>query len=392
MPERVPFIHKLLKNLDRVDRAVLQSTVKDLAEEAAIYEALLHELNEGVMRVSQEGRIRYVNRQAGIWLGLDEGGPVKSRVLHSIQDAAVESWIQDHLATRSKIVEDLSLLVPREMDLRIAMIPLDNANLDVLILLLNIGQEKSRERESERLAQTEALVSLAAGVAHEIGNPLNSLAIHLELLKKEVKNVPLAKRKAFDRTLSVLNSETSRLDKIIKNFLKATRRPPLRFQTESLNELVEEALGFLEPELKSHKIVIYFRPDRNLPPFLLDRERMHQVFINLIKNAMEAMPKGGALRITSSHRDRIAFLRFQDEGGGIPEEHLPHIFEAYYTTKEEGSGLGLMMVLTAIREHGGRIEVQSKAGKGTTFTLLLPIRQPKLQLTQETKATTAEKK
>jgi signal transduction histidine kinase len=114
----------------------------------------------------------------------------------------------------------------------------------------------------------------------------------------------------------------------------------------------------------------------------MDRERLYQVFINLIINGMEAMPKGGNLRVGISHKDKVAVLTFKDEGVGITEENLAHIFEPYFTTKKEGSGLGLMTVLNAISDHGGKIEAFSKPKKGSTFVILLPIRAPKLQLPQ----------
>ncbi len=166
----------------------------------------------------------------------------------------------------------------------------------------------------------------------------------------------------------------------MKNFLKATRKPPLRFRNEDLNAILSEALELMAPELEEKKIRVHFQPDPALPPFLMDRSRIYQIFSNLIKNAMEAMPRGGDLWISAAHKENAAIIRFKDTGSGINEKDLPHIFEAYYTTKEEGSGLGLMTVFSAVREHGGRIEVSSKPGKGTTFALLLPIRLAKLQL------------
>ena len=186
----------------------------------------------------------------------------------------------------------------------------------------------------------------------------------------------------FEKTLDVIQAETLRLDRIVRNFLKAARRPPLRFRSEDLNQVLEEAIHFTGPELEAQGITVRFKPDPALPQFLMDRERLRQAFINLLKNALEAMPEPGSISIHVSHRDHLALIRFKDEGDGIKDEDLPHIFEAYFTTKEEGSGLGLMVVLNAVQEHGGRIEVLSKAGKGSTFILLLPIRRPKLQLPQ----------
>ena len=382
VPPRVPFALKLLKRLDRVDHASVQTYLLDLAGENAIYEEVLHELNEGVLILTEDGRIRFANRPATRWLGLEAIPEDRWHIRHAGFDAPLSRWLLKNLPGLSvKVVEDLEILGPREMRFRVTMSPLENSSRkEVLVLLTDLAVGKNSERPQEKLDAIETLIKLAAGIAHEIGNPLNSIAIHLALLKKELKAVAGPKRKTLENTLEVLNSETGRLDKIIRNFLKATRKPPLRFRSEDLNGVVEESLTLMRPELEKNRVRIHFEPDRALPAFMMDRERLLQAFINLIKNAREAMKGGGNLTVRVSHKNHVAFLSFKDDGAGISEQDLPHIFEIYYTTKAEGSGLGLATVFHAVREHGGRIEVTSKPGRGSTFTLLLPIRQPKLQL------------
>ena len=136
----------------------------------------------------------------------------------------------------------------------------------------------------------------------------------------------------------------------------------------------------LAPELKTAKVKMRLNLDRPIPAFLMDEERLQQVFVNLIKNAIAAMPRGGTLTCHSTFKDKLCFIQISDTGVGIPEEQLPQIFDAYYTTREEGSGLGLMIVQQIIQEHGGRIEVASRMGKGTTFTVILPMRKERLGL------------
>jgi len=136
----------------------------------------------------------------------------------------------------------------------------------------------------------------------------------------------------------------------------------------------------LEPELKAAKIRLATQWDERVPEFLLDHLRIHQVFLNIIKNAIHAMPKGGSLRIGTELKGKLCLIHFHDTGVGISDQDLPKIFDAYYTTREGGSGLGLMIVYQIVREHGGRIEVSSKLGKGTRFTVILPIRKEKLRL------------
>lgn len=154
----------------------------------------------------------------------------------------------------------------------------------------------------------------------------------------------------------------------------------MRFEATRVNELIGKTATLLKPELKARRISLREILDKNIPPFLLDAERMQQVFLNLIKNSIHAMPHKGTLCIRTELKDKLCLIHFQDTGVGIPEEKLPRIFDAYYTTKEEGTGLGLVIVYQIVREHGGRIEVSSKPNVGTTFTLILPLRKEKLGL------------
>ncbi|MBI3306236.1 MAG: PAS domain S-box protein [Candidatus Omnitrophica bacterium] len=388
MPERSGFTYKLLEHVDRLDREAIRNYLKKLCDETALYREAFQELEEGLALIDEKGQVLFLNRSASFWLGVQEDFPLNTKFQDSIEDPVLSRFIKQNLKGLSaKVVQDFQVLSPRESFLRVTLAPYaSNGQKIIVVIIANITEQKIRQSDEERLARIEAMVRLTAGLAHEIGNPLNSLNIHLELLKKEVATLPEVKREAVAKTLHILNTETARLDRIVRHFLKATRKPLLRFRLEDLNSLVEEAAQFMAPELSERKIAIKFRPDRSLAPFLMDRERLYQAFINLLKNAMEAMQRGGMIKIRISHRNQVAILHFQDEGQGISERDLPHIFEAYYTTKEEGSGLGLMTVYNHVMEHGGKIEVTSKLGKGTTFAILLPIRRTKLQLTNELKA------
>lgn len=381
MQRREPFIHKLLHRLDRLDRESVQNYLSSIAHENSTFHEILEALGEGVVLATAKGRLIYANRQASLWLGISAKTAEQAPIAEHIADSDLSKFIVSNLsALKERLVGDIQILVPREMTLRIMMSALarQTDEKEILILLSDISNFKNDADENQKHIQ--ALSSLAAGIAHEIGNPLNSISIHLEILKKEVRNLPENKKAAFEKTLSVLNSETGRLDRIVRNFLKATRKPPLRFKHENLNQILEESVRFMGPEFGERNIKITLKADKNLPDFLLDRERLSQAFINLLKNGMESMPQGGNLSVTVARKENVTSVSFKDSGSGIPEKDLPHIFEAYYTTKEEGSGLGLMTVYNVVREHGGRIDVTSKVGKGTLFVLHLPIRQPKLQL------------
>ncbi len=382
MPKNLPFLEKLFKRFDRVDKESLQSYVLGLAAEKERLATILDEIKEGALVLDAQGRLLWINAPASNWLGLKLQSKSNARVFEQLPDEAFAYLLHTQLKNlRDRQAQDFHLVTPREKYLRLYFIPLEKSpEKQILVLLVDRTEEKSQEISVDRLARIEALVSLAAGIAHEIGNPLNSLSIHLQLLKKEIKDLPPAKRQPIEKSLNIMTSEAARLDRIIKNFLKASRKPPIKLRVQDLNRIIENAVAFLQPEARENDVEISVRLDRKLEPFLMDDDRLYQAFMNLIKNAIEAMPRGGLLKIYITHKESLALVRFEDQGSGIREEDLPHIFDAYYTTKEEGSGLGLMTVFNTVSEHGGRIDVASKVGKGTTFSIFLPIRKPKLQL------------
>jgi signal transduction histidine kinase len=223
--------------------------------------------------------------------------------------------------------------------------------------------------ESERL---NALRLLAAGVAHEIGNPLNSLHIHLQLMERSVQKLHDGEKAELEQSIDVARSEVNRLDSIVTQFLKAIRpsRPQLR--PENVNTIVEEAVRFFAPELQDREIVVEQELRSDLPLLQLDRDQMKQAFYNVIKNSFEAMHRHGTLRIRTDLADTHVIVRFVDTGGGMSAENLSRVFEPYFTTKASGSGLGLLIVRRIVREHGGELSIESSQGEGLTLTIRLP--------------------
>jgi signal transduction histidine kinase len=243
-------------------------------------------------------------------------------------------------------------------------------------------------------------------VAHEIGNPLNALHIHLQLMERELRKLRRlaggADGKAqgqpgldhnlsgsrdaqevgakLERYLEVSKGEIARLDYIVTQFLQAIRPSQPKMKLASLNDVVVETLGLLRPELDNRGQAIETQLASNLPHSPLDAVQMKQVLVNLIKNAMQAMRKGGVLTIQTGAAGEEVWISIADTGGGIPHEQLNRIFEPFYTTKKKGSGLGLMIVQRIVRAHGGRIELESRFGQGTTFKIWLPMRERQTRL------------
>jgi signal transduction histidine kinase len=231
--------------------------------------------------------------------------------------------------------------------------------------------------ESEKLS---ALTLLAAGVAHELGNPLNSLNIHLQLMERELKGLPPDKAQRLQEDLQVARDEINRLDNIIHQFLRAIRptRPDLR--RAQVNRVVEESLALLDREIADRDILLETEWAPDPPDLLVDRGQLKQAFYNVVKNALQAMRPGGILRVATENAGEWVTVSFSDNGQGISAEQIGRIFEPYYTSKKGGSGLGLMIVQRIVREHGGTIEIESNAGRGTTVRIKLPVRERRTRL------------
>ncbi|MDD5672080.1 MAG: histidine kinase dimerization/phospho-acceptor domain-containing protein, partial [Candidatus Omnitrophica bacterium] len=292
MPIKNPFIQRVLKSFDRIDRESLQNYLLDLAEENRLYRETLHQLNEGIILIERNGKIRYVNYQASVWLGFESVASGKPQTIQQISDSELKRFLREQIGkVKERVAGDVHVLSPDELDLGVILAPVVGTREDyVLVMMTNLSGEKAPLIDQERMARIEALISLAAGIAHEIGNPLNSLSIHLQICQKEIKGLTKSQKKVIEDSLNVMSAETERLDRIVRNFLKATRRHPLRYRLENINRILEESLNILMPELKDKRIKVDFKPDEAVPLFLQDRDRLNLTFINLIKNGMEAMP------------------------------------------------------------------------------------------------------
>jgi two-component system, sporulation sensor kinase E len=246
-------------------------------------------------------------------------------------------------------------------------------------------------------------------VAHEIGNPLNALHIHLQLMEREIKKLKSVEGRGsrveklgfrvksrspagvgeghldevarkLEQYLAVAKGEINRLDYIVTQFLHAIRPTQPQLKPGSLNEVVEKTLELLKPELENRGLTVKTKLQQRLPFAPLDLTQMQQVLVNLIKNAMQAMTKGGTLTLQTGEGSDGVWLSVADTGGGIPQEQINRIFEPFFTTKKKGSGLGLMIVQRIIRAHNGRIELESLVGRGTTFRIWLPLHERKPRL------------
>ncbi|MDW7645857.1 MAG: ATP-binding protein [Desulfuromonadales bacterium] len=223
------------------------------------------------------------------------------------------------------------------------------------------------EEQLVRASRSTALVELAAGLAHEIRNPLGSIRGTAEILKDET--ISSAQRGEF---ADILLREVDRMNQVVTDFLQFARPVDLGKKSCDLNALLQELVLFTAGECQRAKISVRFDPG-DMPLVPVDSEQIRQVFLNILLNAVQAMAGGGALRIATHRLDDSLVVRFIDNGPGIAQELLPKIFNPFFTTKQTGTGLGLAISQRIIQVHGGRINVASRVGQGTTFEVQLPL-------------------
>lgn len=374
-------LDKILGRIDDLDSVNLGILVQRLARERKMQETVFNTIKDGILVIDTDGVVQYANAAAQTLIGLKENDIGVTRLWKMVPDLARsmdDDAVNGMKATAPVLAREVELSYPELRVVRLYMVPFDAqvAQQDsggYVIVLSDVTEEKVSLEERIESERIDSIVRLAAGVAHELGNPLNSLTIHLQLIERKLKK--LADEKGVEKlseSLQVCQGEVERLDGIISHFLEAVRPQKPELSELDLVALVEEVLQVQEAELSNRKLEVDVEVSGELPAVLGDRGQIKQVFFNLIKNAMEAMLPGGQLRVIARCDDEFIYVQFVDTGSGISEKELPKVFQAYYTTKKEGHGLGMMIVERIIREHGGHVNIESRKDVGTAITLQFP--------------------
>jgi two-component system, sporulation sensor kinase E len=400
------FVDRVLGRLGRLPAEELQTVVERLARERRFMETLFNAIEDGVLVVDEHGRILYFNQAVTRLCNWDpervEGQSIKE-LLSELDWDSLSAPGQNGRQRASHV--EFEVAYPRPRFLRVYAAPLDGESrgrAGMALILHDATEARQKTFEAIESERIHSLTLLAASVAHEIGNPLNALNIHLQLLTKEVRKLrqPIqnAETRRFGRRetkvdpevietaqklehyLDVAKGEIARLDYIVTQFLQAIRPSAPQLTPGSLNDVARETLELLRPELANRGVQVKEQLARRLPLAPLDAGQMKQVLVNLIKNAMQAMSSGGVLTLQTGSTTDWVWISVSDTGGGIAQDKLNHIFEPFFTTKKRGTGLGLMIVQQKVQQHGGYIELESKVGQGTTFRIRLPLheRRPKL--------------
>jgi two-component system, sporulation sensor kinase E len=370
------FFDKLIKRMDRLEPGDVQHFLAQLLREKGLLEKVFQALQEGVILLDAMGHITYVNQAACRFFGFDP-----ERILGQQLSGGMSGLDWKELRAPGAVVSrDLEITYPENRYLNFYLTAIDDTQEHGFVMLIrDITETRKLTEEKIESERISALTMLAAGVAHELGNPLNSLTIHLQLLERRLKKLGAPGSKLQEH-VHVAQSEIKRLDVIISQFLTAIRPTQPQLQSMQVNDLIEETARFLQPELDQQRVELKLELRRDTPALLLDATQMKQAFHNLIRNGIQAMPQGGKMTVSSVFNDFEVRISFTDTGKGISAEAMSSLFQPFFTTKKTGTGLGLLIVRRIIREHGGEIDIGSTAGQGTRVTLLLPLVEKRVRL------------
>ena len=338
------FFDGVRRHIGRLDADHLREQYARLSDEVEELETLFSTISEGIIVLDGDGALVKENAAARELLGM------------AVEDAL--GFMSVPLGKSSK--REIDLTYPEARSLEMETVPFKNGT---LVHLRDITAERRRTEEELRAGATEAVRDLAAGVAHEIGNPLNAISLNLQLLAREMPG-----REEVDCCLR----EVRRLDGILKGFLQALRPSKPNLVRGSVADPVKSSLASMKRLFEERDISVTLDLPGALPSVALDPAQMEQVFFNLLKNALEAVKNGGKINISLSYDDSSVVASVKDDGLGMSAAQVAHAFEPYRTSKEHGTGLGLMISARIVRDHGGTIAVESKEGEGTLFTVALP--------------------
>ena len=276
--------------------------------------------------------------------------------------------------------DDLEAIIELQGRVIVLSLMIMSVLFSILILLVARANRTMAERAEERLRLEEqlneaqrlaSLGKMVAAVSHEIKNPLGIVRSTAEILGNRIGKVAPGNEKLAD----IIVQETSRLDSIVRQFLDFARPRDLYRSSGSLNSMFERLVTFMEPEFQQKGIRVHIRMDARLPDMLFDAEQMYQVALNIVFNALQAMPEGGELSLETAilPEEKAVMFAVADTGLGIPEEKLEQIFMPFYTGKNRGTGLGLAIARNIVEKHQGTITVSSQPGEGSTFRVILPL-------------------
>jgi signal transduction histidine kinase len=374
------FLDRFGERFDDLDAGSRQAYILRLAKDKGFLETVFNSIEEGVLVVDQNLRIRYFNRAAKKLLGLPED---LSRIRVSQLLRGV-NWrqiiLEDEEAWSRLARQEVEILYPEKRFIQFYLVPLPEDTKLAAVILRDVTEHRKKTLSELESETVKAVSQLAAGVAHEIGNPLNSLYLNLQILEQSISDPDVMEREEMEDMLRICKSEVERLDSIIHGFLTEIRPAVPVFEPVDLREIVVDVLKFMRSEVEARQVEVKCSWAAVLPSVTGDSKQLKQAFYNIIRNAVQAMTNGGTLEIFGYADAENWVIEFSDSGSGVDSERLRSMFNAFETGRAGGNGIGTMVIERVCRTHGADFGIVSSPGRGLVFQVKFPLGKRRLRL------------
>ncbi|MBI4978819.1 MAG: GHKL domain-containing protein [Spirochaetes bacterium] len=381
MTDTTAFIDNVLSHFEKLSGDELKRILTQLARDTSVYTLMLDNLNEGIVAIDKDRRVLALNKQAAFLFN------VKASARGSdIAELLAGSHLKDPILEGLASAENYQQIVSGERDgvasiSSVHVLSLAKAGVikGSLVMIADITERYEKEQEMKRMEYLASLTTLAAGVAHEIKNPLGSLDIYIQLIGKIVQRLDGTRKETQEikEYLTIIKEETNRLEDIVNSFLFAVRKINLDISRASIGSIITETISFLKYEIERQTITVDVSLGDDIPEIDVDVRYIKQAMINIIQNSVDALAncrvKKIQVRVTHDHARSSVVIKVRDSGVGIAKKNIGKLFEPYFTTKKSGTGLGLTNVYRIIKAHNGDVTVTSEVNKWTEVTLTLPV-------------------
>ncbi len=402
------FSNRVYEKLSKLSPSQIEVIFNGLRTKNEMFESIFQSLSTGLLCVDRGWKILHINKAAERLLPFKTGFDTENnekQFYTFIDDDEITAFFKDcHINNKTNLSDEYTIQTSggtiRFIEISVTPLLEDNEITGSIILIDDVTQKRNQEVLLHRMETMAGLTNIAASVAHEIKNPLGAISIHIQLLQKAIKKKrqgdgKLPEPKFTENYLDVVNQEIDRLNKIVVDFLMAVRPVAANFALVKVNSLLTEFINFIKPEFSDKKIEIEEDLCKEDPKLLIDEKLFREVLVNLAQNSLAAIEEKfnsniksnsfcelvkGKFAVSSSVKDDRFILKISDNGSGMSEEVQARVFEPYYTTKANGTGLGMAMSYKIIKEFNGDISVTSAQGKGTEFKIIIPVPQTQNKL------------
>ncbi len=380
------FLDRFIERVDSMDANSLQAYILHLSREKGFFETIFNAVEEGILVIDRRLRIRYHNQAAKNLLGLpDDIGKIRlSQFLRNIDWYRILKQDEEEWTRMSR--QEIEIIYPKHRYLQFYLVPHAEDSGFATVILRDVSESRQRTLQ-ELQTETSNYVSMLAGeVAHEIGNPLNSLYLNLQLLNRMFEPEKKPDIEESREMLRACRNEVERLDNIINQFLHAIRPGEAAMLDLNIKDVIIDTLTFMQREIETKDISVKCNWPKILPKIYGDISQLKQAFFNVLRNAVQAMPQGGEIIVNGFYDDDYVILEFIDTGGGISADKLKCMFDPFKSFKKGGTGLGMMIIERVLREHGAEMSVDTREGEGTAIVIKFPRPGRRIRVLNEAKS------